>query len=116
MFKVGDFALLSALRSTCGVVTRVYDDVWMAIGFYDELDGMLFDECKVKQQYFRLANLDSCPVKGLSYRKILEDLIDAGYFSREKDGSIKFNYSEDSKDGIEPSLGLPSNEFLITAI
>lgn len=49
MFKVGDFVALNRKPFSVFIVTRIYDNDFMAVGTYDVLDGMIFNEYKVKQ-------------------------------------------------------------------
>lgn len=48
MFKVGDFVALNRKPFSVFIVTRIYDNDFMAVGTYDVLDGMIFNEYKVK--------------------------------------------------------------------
>lgn len=114
MFKVGDFVALNQEPYASFIVTRIYDNDFMAIGNLDILDGKIFNEYKVKQKYFKLINLSSFIVDGMTYKQFLNDLI-GEYFVKDEKDNLKLIFTEDSKDGICPTYGLPLNEFNITA-
>ena len=46
MFKVGDFVALNQEPYASFIVTRIYDNDFMAIGNFDILDGKIFNELK----------------------------------------------------------------------
>lgn len=52
MFKIGDFVELKEFPGEGFVVTRIYNQNYMAVGTFDVLDGWIEDEYKVKQKYF----------------------------------------------------------------
>lgn len=106
MFKVGDFVCLKADHRCDFIVTRELDGVYMAVGNFDVLDGWIENEFIVKRKYFESVALDSFIVPGMSYRQMLKNFIDAGYFSRNPDGLLILDHTEDSRKGVDPMLGL----------
>ena len=106
MFKIGDFVILKIKPYSNFIVTRIYNDKYMAVAKFDVLDGFIEDEYKVKQKYLTLLDLDKFIVSGMSFRQMRKNFIDCGYFSENKDGSLSLNYTENSKKGISPTLGL----------
>lgn len=116
MFKVGDFVASKIEPNADFIVTRVYNDEYMAVAKFDVLDGFIEDKCKVKQKYFTPLNLGKCIVPGMSYRQVRNNFIDCGYFSENRDGSLTLNYTEDSMNGISPTWGLDLDFYPITAI
>lgn len=116
MFKIGDFVTLKIKPHSNFIVTRIYNDEYMAVAKFDVLDGFIEDEYKVKQKYFALLDLDKFIVSGMSFRQMRKNFIDCGYFSENKDGSLSLNYTENSEKGISPTLGLDLEFYPITAI
>lgn len=116
MFKVGDFVALGQTPFSKFIVTRIYNDEYMAIATFDVLDGFIENEYKVKQKYFTLLDLDKFIVPGMSYRHMRKNFVDCGYFSQKKDGSLILNYTEDSLNGISPGWGLDLKFYPISAI
>ena len=115
MFKVGDFVGLNKKPFSDFIVTRIYDNDFMAVGNYDVLDGKIFNEYKVKQKYFKLIDLNSSIVNGMTYKQFLNDLI-GEYFVKDENDNLKLLFTEDSKDGISPTYGLSIHEFGFTAL
>ena len=107
MFKVGDFVSLIQSPLDVFVVTRVYNENYMAVGTFNELDGWIEDEYKVKKKYFKLLGLDDYNIPGMTFRIMLEGFIESGYFTKNEDGSIILNYTESSRKGSSPEFGLP---------
>ncbi len=115
MFKVGDFVALNRKPFSDFIVTRIYDNDFMAVGTYDVLDGMIFNEYKVKQKYFKLIDFNLSIVDGMTYKQFLDDLI-GEYFVKDRNDNLKLLFTEDSRDGISPTYGLPISEFGFTAL
>lgn len=119
MFKVGDFVSLNASPKDTFIVTRIYTANYMAVCEFSPCPccRLLENEYKVKQKYFSLfTNLDEYVEPYITYREILEDFIEGGYFSRKEDGSLVLNYTEDSQNGFPPEWGLDKEEYPITAV
>lgn len=116
MFKVGDFVSLNEDPRATFIVTRIYNKNYFALGTFDVLDGWIEEEYKVKQKYFSLVDPNMNIVPGMSYSQMLIGFIEDGYFSKLEDGSLRLNYTEDTKEGYSPSLGLDLNLYPINAI
>lgn len=115
MFKVGDFVALNRKPFSDFIVTRIYDNDFMAVGTYDVLDGMIFNEYKLKQKYFKLIDANLSIVEGLTYKQFLNNLIEE-YFVKDENNNLKLLFTKDSRDGISPTYGLPLNEFGFTTL
>lgn len=115
MFKVGDFVALNRKPFSVFIVTKIYDNDFMAVGTYDVLDGMIFNEYKLKQKYFKLIDANLSIVEGFTYKQFLNDLIEE-YFVKDENNNLKLLFTKDSRDGISLTYGLPLNEFGFTTL
>lgn len=109
MFKVGDFVILKNDGSHF-IVTRVYNERYMAIGTYDVLDGMIFYENIVKQKYFSLVNLDDICLPGVTFRQLLDIFTDS-CLKKDENGNYTLIETEGMRNGIGPRYGLPADQF-----
>ena len=74
-----------------------------------------FNEYKVKHKYSKLIDLNLSIVDGMTYRQFLNELI-GEYFVKDKNDNLKLLFTEDSRDEISPTYGLPMSEFGFTAL
>jgi len=105
MFKVGDMVIIKGSKPEQGgyVITRVYDDKYVAIGKYDVLGCIIMNEKKVEAKYLLLVDLNADDTPGMSYGYLQMAFFEDGYFTRNADGSVSFNDKEYPLDGDEPS-------------
>ena len=109
MFKIGDFVRLIGYKDKDYIVTRIYDDEFIAVGVFDELHGELCYEYIVKHKYFQFLDLDYCPDM-CTYREILE-MLTGEYFKKDENGNYILICTEDTKDGYGPKYGLDPHDF-----
>lgn len=110
MFKVGDYVHpnVNGLEGYVYIVTRIYNENYMAIAYFDLLDGFITHERKVKQKFFVLEEEnDSTWWRNLYYLR--KDCI-GNYFDEQSDGTLILNHTEDTKFGLFPTWGLNIND------
>lgn len=101
MFKLGD--MVTAKGHDGGyVITRVYDDKYVAIGNYDVLGCIITNEFKVEAKYLILVDLNDDDTPGMSYGYLQKAFFEDGYFTKNEDGTVTFNDKEYPLDGCEP--------------
>lgn len=105
MFKLGDMVIIKGCKPDGGgyVITRVYDDKYVAIGNYDVLGCIIMDESKVEAKYLTLVDLNDDDTPGMSYGYLQKAFFEDGYFTKNEDGTVTFNDKKYPLDGDEPS-------------
>ena len=112
-FKVGDFVNTDTKHYVNEfVVTRVYDDGFIAVSDWDD-DGWLLEDQKVMEKFFLL-----CPRNDDEEHNIMrKELIDAKYFYIDKEGKMCFDHTEyTTKDDDNIDVGFLEGTALITGI
>lgn len=114
-FKVGDFVDTDTYPNHNEfIVSRVYDDGFIAVCDSDDICIWIPDETKVMEKFFVLS-----PRNNDEEHTYLRNMfIKAGYFFLDEDGNVCFDHTEsstkDSEDGIH--FGFVKGCALITGI
>lgn len=113
-FKVGDFVNTDTYPEYNEfIVTRVYNDGFIAVTSWDDDWGRLFYETKVMEKFYVLSPLNDDE----EYNNMRKDFIRFGYFYIDDEGRVCFDHTERTNKNEEvDKIGFLEGLAVITGI